>query len=168
MANKFVGKYFPNFHFQHVNVYNGNYNPNGALFSDEFSFPYEDGSFDFIFLTSVFTHMLPGDIIHYLKEIDRVLKPNGTCLTTAFLLDDDSKMRIAQQMAALNFVHDWGNCFVWNPQSPESAVAYDMEMFFKMVQDQGFEVADSYRGTWDGRTEFCPTFQDVLILKKMR
>ena len=45
--------------------------------ASEYTFPYEDGEFDVVVLTSVFTHMLPDDVAHYLDEIARVLKPGG-------------------------------------------------------------------------------------------
>jgi ubiquinone/menaquinone biosynthesis C-methylase UbiE len=45
----------PNFRFRHVDVLNRFYNPEGRIQPDEFQFPYPDESFDFVFLTSVFT-----------------------------------------------------------------------------------------------------------------
>ena len=44
------------------------------------------GGRDVAFLTSVFTHMLPEDVEHYLDELARVLKPGGRTLITWFLL----------------------------------------------------------------------------------
>ena len=58
------------------------------LSATQFTFPYKAKSFDVIFLFSVFTHMLPDEIEHYLKEISRMLKPGGICLTTLFLYED--------------------------------------------------------------------------------
>src|SRR3954454_3335822 len=56
----------------------------------EYVFPYPNATFDFVFLTSVFTHMLPTDMEHYVSEIVRVLKPNGRSLCTFLLLNDES------------------------------------------------------------------------------
>jgi SAM-dependent methyltransferase len=52
---------FNNFHFQHSDVYNSHYNPTGKVRAQNFRFPFNEESFDFVFLTSVFTHMLPSD-----------------------------------------------------------------------------------------------------------
>ncbi len=60
-AQQEISTRYPNFQFQHVPIYNSLYNPSGHLKPTEFIFPYEDASFEFVFLTSVFTHM-PGDI----------------------------------------------------------------------------------------------------------
>src|SRR6266480_5689571 len=49
----------PNFTFRHVDIRNQTYNPAGTIDPLRFRFPYDDSSFDFVFLTSIFTHMLP-------------------------------------------------------------------------------------------------------------
>ena len=68
---------WPNFNFKHSDIYNKCYNEPGRQVSRKYRFPYEDNSFDFAFLTSVFTHMLPRDMESYLGEIHRVLRPGG-------------------------------------------------------------------------------------------
>jgi SAM-dependent methyltransferase len=57
-----ISSRFPNFHFTRADVYNKHYNPTGRYQARDYRFPYEDSSFDFVFLTSVFTHMLAGDV----------------------------------------------------------------------------------------------------------
>ncbi|AXF85333.1 Demethylrebeccamycin-D-glucose O-methyltransferase [Ephemeroptericola cinctiostellae] len=81
---------YNNFAFQHSNIFNRFYNPNGTILAKDYVFPFEGESFDFVFLTSVFTHMLPEDLEHYLSEISRVLKKGGVCFITYFLLNNES------------------------------------------------------------------------------
>ena len=76
------------FHFQKVDIYNKLYNPSGKINANEFVFPYPDNSFDFVFATSVFTHMLPADLLQYVKETYRVLKPSKKALFTFFVMDE--------------------------------------------------------------------------------
>lgn len=95
----------PNFQFEVSDIYNSLYNPKGKYQSLDFRFPYPDASFDVVFLTSVFTHMFPPDVEHYLDEISRVLKPGGRCLCTYFLLNDESLAHIAEGKSAHNFQH---------------------------------------------------------------
>jgi SAM-dependent methyltransferase len=66
---------YPNFHFQRADIFNKRYNRGGHELARDYRFPYEDGSFDFIFLASVFTHLLPDDAEHYVEEIGRVMRP---------------------------------------------------------------------------------------------
>lgn len=50
----------------------------------------ERSSFDFVFLTSVFTHLLPEDMNNYFSEVVRVLTHARRCLITYFLLTFES------------------------------------------------------------------------------
>ena len=96
---------FPNFRFRCVSVRNDDYNPEGAVGAADFVFPYADASFDFVFLTSVFTHMMPHESAHYLQEIGRVLAPGGRCVSTWFLLDDEARDLVARGRCTLAFRH---------------------------------------------------------------
>ncbi len=76
-CRKEISPKYPNFHFQSADIYNKEYNPKGKYKASEYKFPYGDESFDFVFLTSVFTHTLPNDMENYFSEIARVLKRGG-------------------------------------------------------------------------------------------
>lgn len=110
----------PNFHFQVADIYNGQYNPTGKIQSIVYKFPYEDASFDFVFLVSVFTHMLPPEIEHYTAEIARVLKPKGRCLITYFL---DPQVPNYEEFD-VNFKFDRGEYRIMDEKMSESAIAY--------------------------------------------
>ncbi len=75
---------FPNFNFNYLNLKNSLYNLSTDKEASLLKFPYNDNYFDFIFLTSVFTHMLPADVENYLREINRVLKKSGNLLYHIF------------------------------------------------------------------------------------
>jgi ubiquinone/menaquinone biosynthesis C-methylase UbiE len=76
------------FTFQHFDLRSvyfdfgwGNYS--GSIRAASFRFPYSDAQFDAILLASVFTHTPMEEIAHYLKELNRVLKPGGKVLLFA-------------------------------------------------------------------------------------
>ena len=77
----------PNFRFKHADIYNSNYNRQGTIQPRDFRFPYSDGAFTFVLLTSVFTHMQRTEVEQYLAEISRVLAPGGRVFATYFLLN---------------------------------------------------------------------------------
>jgi ubiquinone/menaquinone biosynthesis C-methylase UbiE len=164
-AQEMISSYFPNFNFQHVNIFNSVYNPQGNLLSSEFRFPYDDQTFDFIFLTSVFTHMLPEDVSHYLQEIKRVLKPNGTCLATCFLLDKKTRQLLKQTDTKAMFAYPYEGCFISNPLFPEAAVAYNYKNFMRLISSHGLETQKVYRGCWSGRNRNYTSYQDMVIIK---
>lgn len=78
---------YPNFHFSIVEAYNKMYNPEASKKASEYKFPFENECFDFIFLASVFTHMVLEDVENYVSEIARVLKTGQRCFSTFFLIN---------------------------------------------------------------------------------
>jgi ubiquinone/menaquinone biosynthesis C-methylase UbiE len=95
---------FPNFHFHHADIFNAHYNPQGKCYSHQYTFPFPDQTFSFVFLTSVFTHMLSEEVGNYLKEIQRVLVPGGRCLITYFLLNPESEELIRTKRSSKKFI----------------------------------------------------------------
>lgn len=163
----------PNFQFDHADIYNKMYNPKGQYAASEYRFPYDDRSFDFVILTSVFTHLLPTDARHYISEISRVLRPGGRVLGTWFLLNDESRALIASGQTKRPIAHPFdaegvqpGQVTVQNPQVPEGAVAYDEALVRSMFAGVGMDVVEPIRwGSWCGRREFV-SYQDLLIAKR--
>ena len=96
-----ISSRFPHFRFSVVDLFNGAYNPQGAVSPSSFTFPYADDEFDLAILYSVFTHMLAGDLEHYLDELARVLKKGGRVVATFFLLNDHSLGELASAPDAL-------------------------------------------------------------------
>lgn len=114
---------YPNFRFSLADVYNKEHNRKGTVNARDYSFPYEDKSFDFVFLTSVFTHMLPDEVDNYLSEISRVLKPNGRCFVTYFLLNEESVELVREGLSTIPFPHGFGVYRIKEKETPEAAVA---------------------------------------------
>jgi SAM-dependent methyltransferase len=158
---------FPRFRFQHANLYNKGYNPAGTLPSSGFRFPYDDGTFDLVILTSVFTHMLPADVQWYLSEIRRVLRPGGRCLATFFVLDADAHRLIRGEAVehARRFTHDLGGYWVMNPAVPEATLAYTEAAMREMFRDARLAIQEPiHYGGWAGparaRTNHS---QDIVV-----
>ncbi|MCX7097737.1 MAG: methyltransferase domain-containing protein [Methylococcales bacterium] len=157
---------FSNFHFQHSDVYNNNYNPNGKVKAQDFQFPFEDEFFDFVFLTSVFTHMLPSDVENYLSEISRVLKIEGKCLITIFILNEESEKLIRSGHSTLDFRYEINDCLTTNKNNPEAAIAFKEEFVISLFHKYGLKITQPiYYGSWCQRDSFL-TYQDVIIATK--
>jgi len=166
-CRKRITPIYPNFHFQHVNLYNKSYNPKGNRNASEFEFPYEDESFDFSFLTSVFTHMLPDDIENYLAEICRVLKSGGTCLITYFLINDVSRSFADSDAQSRDFKFEKEKYLTINEQTPEAAVAYEESYVRELYDANGLRLKEPIRyGSWCNRSEYLD-FQDIIVAQKV-
>lgn len=156
---------YPNFRFFHIDIYNKRYNPNGRHLAKDYTFPHEDKLFDFIFLTSVFTHMLPDDVENYLCEIVRLLRPTGRVFITAFLLNETQQALEDQGRNEINFKYGSGPYRMRSESVPESAVAYDEAFFRQLIGRCGLAISDPiHYGTWSGRADGL-SFQDILLLQ---
>jgi SAM-dependent methyltransferase len=156
----------PNFEFEVADIYNALYNPKGKYQSLDFRFPYPDASFNVVFLTSVFTHMFPPDVEHYLDEIARVLKPGGRCLCTFFLLTDESSALIAAGKGTHNFKYERPGYRTIHEKREEEAIAFPETYIRDLYAQRGLDVQEPLRyGSWSGRKEHM-SFQDVVIAAK--
>ena len=160
---------FPHFRFTHADVYNRHYNTGGRSQVSDFRLPYADGEFDFVFLTSIYTHLVPRDARAYLAEIHRVLKPGGRCFNTFALLTEASRRSIAEGTAlgglsALKHEIEEG-CLVADPSDPEFLIAYPEERVAAMYAACGFLPPLVRHGSWCG-TEGAHRAQDIVIATK--
>lgn len=87
-CNKVISPKHPNFVFLHVNVYNAMFNRRATVKAVDYRFPFSNSSFDLITAWSVFTHMLPRDIENYMLEAGRMLKPEGWCIFSFFIMTE--------------------------------------------------------------------------------
>jgi len=150
----------PNFHFHHADVRNERYNRTGSVDASEYRFPFPDGSFDFVFLTSVFTHMLPDAVRNYSNEIQRVLAPGGRALITAYLLNATARRQIKSRAAYFPFDQK-GDGFYFTSENPEDAVAYEEADFLAMTGP-----ATVFPGSWVGLDG--TSWQDIVITHPKR
>lgn len=162
-----ISSRFPNFRFQRADVYNAHYNLEGAAKASEYVFPFDDASFDFVFLGSVFTHLVPADLDNYVGQIARVLRPGGRMLATFFLLDDETRRLTADGVAFYDFRHHRPGHSIVDPGDPEYAVAYETLDIVETVRGRGLEVDDEsiFLGSWAGR-RYGLSFQDIVVATK--
>ena len=156
---------FPNFRFQHIDVYNKYYNPGGTCRPSKYRFPFADQMFDFVMLGSVFTHMLPDDLENYLSEVSRVLTRNGRCLITYFLLNAESERLIGGGRSTLDFEHDCGTYRTVSLEKPEVAVAFDERWIKSRYRAMGFRIKRVDFGSWCGRRDYL-SYQDLILAER--
>ena len=114
-------------------------------------------------LGSVFTHMLPDEVTHYLRGIARVLAPGGVAVVSWFLLDEESRPGVDDGRSFMSFGvrHSSGVCRLHDAALPEAAVAFEEAFALNAIAAAGLRVRDRRRGAWaNGRADD----QDVLTL----
>jgi len=157
----------PTYRFSHANVYNKMYNASGPVTAAEYRLPYLDSTFSIALLKSVFTHMHPRDVRHYLKELSRVLRPGGRAVITYFLLNDESRRYVAAGLDQVKMPCDWDDplCKVANLEVPEAATAHDEARIRQYTGEAGLAVAEIVFGNWCGRPSLLG-LQDMMLLIK--
>lgn len=158
---------WPGARFQHVDVRNGYYNPAGSVSPEDFIFPFEDESFDFVYLTSVFTHMRPAAVYRYLSEVARVLRPRGRSLITWFLLNQEARAGIAEGTPLFTFRTEVEPGF-WadRAETLEKAVAYDEALARSAYERAGLSIREPIvQGSWSG-TVSSRHAQDIVVASK--
>lgn len=157
---------YHNFHFHFVDICNTEYNPKGKYKPSEYRFPFETSSFDFVFLTSVFTHMVREDMENYLSEVARVLKGNGRCLITYFLLNSDSWKLIHGGTSNYSFRYELPGCRVEYKDKPEAVVGYDEATIRGLYPKHQLNISEPILyGRWCSR-EGALSWQDMVLARK--
>ncbi len=163
-CSKEISSRFPNFTFEHCDLYNGLYNSTGTIRPESFTFPFENGAFDLVVATSVFTHLLPNAVENYARECSRVLACGGRLFASFFLLENGT----VGVNAGLNFssVLEPHIARVVDIAVPEKAVAYTSEWLLHVFGKSAMRLVPPIRwGCWTGRQ---PAYsgQDVLIFER--
>lgn len=172
-CQKNITKKFKNFIFYYHDIESQIHNSGGKLKTTDIKLPLEDGSVDRIFLHSVFTHMFERDIVHYLKEFKRVLKPDGLVLTSFFVIDSAAQASLEKYKNKigrhpLSFEHKLNrNCYINDKNYPEGAVGFTPTKLESMLRRAGLELHGQHvhRGTWSGLKG--SNGQDVVVLNKI-
>ncbi len=162
---------YPNFEFHHFDAQHELYNPLGLKTSMDFRLPVADGSVDRICAGSVFTHLFEDEIVHYMKEIRRVLKPGGLAYTSLFLYSPETIAASRKNNVTHNnlmFEHPYGDgCYINDADYPTGAVAFTDESFQRMIRKAGVKLARPYlRGAWSGLHAEPDDGQEVAILAR--
>lgn len=161
-CKKHISSRFPNFNFTLANLNNRLYTDKGNS-AESFQFPYDDNAFDFVILTSVFTHMMPGDIQRYMNEINRVLSPGGRCFATFFILDEEA-LRFMNKQSDPFFPYQKENYYLHNLKVPEANIGFTPEFIDELCTNSNLTKTSFHPGWWSGRPRNQATdFQDILL-----
>lgn len=156
---------FPNFQFQHIDVYNKFYNPLGSHQPEKYRFPFDDETFSFVMLGSVFTHMLPAEVENYLSEIHRVLKQDGRCLITYFLLDEESLALVDAGNSDFDFKYKFDGYRTVSREVPEKVIGLEEDLIWNLYAQLGFEIKRVDYGSWCKRKVYL-NYQDMILAYK--
>jgi SAM-dependent methyltransferase len=149
------------FRFHHADVRTSFYNPQGTVEPEDFIFPWADASFDLAIATSLFTHLLPRAIAHYLGEVARILRPGGRLFASFYLLDDRVREAAARAVTDPSFCFATEHGRLHDAAVPESGVAVEADWLLAACAGAGLAVEGVHPGKWQARAG--PYYQDVVV-----
>jgi SAM-dependent methyltransferase len=153
---------FKNFNFDHFDTKSTYYNRNGTLDPTDTAFPYITDEFDFIWATSVFTHMgSEGAFKRYIMELSYVLKKRGRAFLTFFLKSGDKPGACHHFPFAVT-----PNVSVFDLGSPDIISAYDEHFLARIFTDNDLRIDKVIRGSWSTGVPVEP-YQDLFFLTKL-
>lgn len=160
---------FNDFHFDHADIFSTHYNREGKLSAATYQFFFKDNYFDFIFSTSLFTHMLLNEIDHYLGEMRRVLKPGARCWNTILVMDNVAAERAAKLDPSdphyMPHVIEHGR--VKFADNPTGQIAFYEEPIRALHDRNGLEILEIRYGPLSGRKDNVRAGgQDIVIARK--
>ncbi len=155
-CRKAITPRYPSFEFELADVRNRQYNPNGGVPAERYSFPYRDESFDIAVAASVFTHMRPDAIQRYLGEAARVLRPGRQLVAEFFLLDAVALAMLERERTSFALDHEFtdpsGIGFLGSDAKvPEYNVAIHEADMRRMAARTGLTVDRIQYGRWSCR-----------------
>lgn len=164
-----ITQVYDNFRFLHYDIFNPYYNPTGRGKVADVDLPFEDKSFDVVFLNSVFTHLDAADTRAYVRQIRRVLKDDGRLWCSFFLITPTSRKLINRGNSTLNFfLTKEGPDYYLDKNRSTVAVAYDENFVLNLLKENDFALAMPIQeGSWSG-IGGPRGYQDLLILDKKR
>ena len=137
-CTKNISSRFPNFTFKLIPLKNDLYRLDTNEKAAELRFPYDNNSFDLVFLTSVFTHMMPEDVENYISEIQRVLVKDKKCFATFFIIDGANETS-TNNLGRKNFPHDFGDYFLMDKNVKEANIAFKKSYIEELLKKNNLE-----------------------------
>lgn len=127
----------PQFTFQLTPHQSKTYMPNGTTQqSTECRIERDTDTQDFVFSTSLFTHLLEQELLNYVQESYRVLRPDGLMQMNFFCYDHLEETKVLG--SRWTFSHAMGKALVESPEYPEAAVAYRRQVMTDFCHEAGF------------------------------
>lgn len=150
--------------FEHMDVQNDRYNPGGRKAANEIEFGPLGA--DVVVLASVFTHMWPDDIGHYLKQIRVALADDGIAYLTFFLRNASQAQCEQAGLSGYPLRHEISPfCSVHDPENPLHVIAYDEDWVSGQIDKAGLQyVQPPLLGSWCGRKG--DRFQDLVLVTR--
>ena len=153
-CQRHLAPHAPGFRFEHHDVLNRAFNPQGARATLEL--PAASRSMSLVHAWSVFTHLVEEETKRYLAETARVLVSGGRLLATFFLLNDFSLRNLPTRLGGYTFPFERASMRLLDPDNPAAGVALPEEVIVALLRDARFEISKIDYGEWSEAGVWSP------------
>jgi SAM-dependent methyltransferase len=130
--------------------------------------PVTPASADAAIAMSLFTHLDPTASLGYLRELARVLVPEGVAIVTFFVLDDASKTTAEGAAAQVGFPMKKEPGFWYYGRGGYIDIYYEEAVIRRLIAEAGLEFIALRRGNWyrpDSAGVAYGAHQDAFLLR---
>jgi cyclopropane fatty-acyl-phospholipid synthase-like methyltransferase len=167
-CNANIAAAYPRASFIHADIQNDMYNPHGGESPETYRLAVEDGSVDRIILFSVFTHLFESGVANYMREMRRVLKPDGRALASWFILSEPGWRHAREKpgpIGMFRFDHRVAdNSFTNVAEHPLGAMGFTLPWIIDSARDAGLKLDYMVNAYWSGAHLLSDAGQDLTIL----
>lgn len=142
--------------------------PDNGLVNDLKLDQLADNSFDVGIALSVFNHLKNRDVVAYISELHRVLKPGGVAFISGFVIDDAFFEYVARtnlHTQVKEDAHERGSFYAYALQ--DFFAGFTLPLWYEMFRSHGLRVVDFEPGTWANKKD-ARLFHDNFIVEKLR
>lgn len=165
-ATRRITSLSPSFVYLHADIYHRQYNPKGKISAKDFVFPFDDGTFDCVYAASIFTHLLPDEMLNYFKQTRRVMNEKGRALFSFFVLD-----YYQGSGTTISINYEFEHCYNGDKQIgvkyteyPDAVIAYSQERIKQYATLAGLRVLKTVPGLWSNNQGIAVNEQDLIVL----
>jgi SAM-dependent methyltransferase len=158
---------YEKFKFVHADVHSVFYNADGTSLPETYKFPFADNSFDVVWSSSLFTHMLLPGVDNYLREMARVVKPGKRIWNSYLLLDSISEPLVMfprNDGRRMPYPVDGGR--IAYKERPEHVVGLYTDRIVELHHKHGLKIERIAYANWSGGRRVPFKGQDVILAKK--
>jgi SAM-dependent methyltransferase len=168
--NENYAPHLPNFQFDFLDIENPRFSPGGSSQPQDVRFPYRDHEYDIVCAFEVFMHLPLDGVRNYIREISRVLKPDGRAVLTFNAIWEREREPV---LFGRPFVDIGGGLHSRFPERNGLSMAFKVALLRDLFRSSGLEPIDEIEGRWHSphvaRTEGKPVHNcDVFVLELAR
>jgi SAM-dependent methyltransferase len=134
----------------------------------DFQLPYPDEQFDVVVCDELFLRLPPAGLAKCVSEIARVLKRNGRCVATTFLLTSETTAIASSSKGIISFPFEGEGYRISSLDDLTPAVAIQEDVVRAIFSQCGMRVCEIIYGYWANTPDLLQALHDCVVATKQK